>query len=379
MFGIDEECGKIVLGCERADRVRVAPVVEQLSALGYGVELASGLDVAERPLIDAIERLGSNAVYLLLGGAHSPRPVVDRWRRIVGEAGVPAEQIWMGDARFIGPSDLMRNAFEMAEGLRSQDSDERTKETPIVAQGPRASRPELAPPRPELSGAPAVLPAVDGFERWRVPIAVGLTVSGLLFSVSLAVAWWGSSGSDEASKEVEERPISAAIATHEDADDPGDERPGREPEEPADAAEPPSEPSGEPEGESPDAIDRALARRDFRAIDVLLVAPAAREDEGDEGPATMTNFTDAQAYCESLEIAGVTGWNLPTVGELVSLQRGGMLGGGTYWSKTSGDVHGDSHMVWNQRKKRWKAVGSWWHYGNIVCVRRRVPGAAANG
>lgn len=87
-------------------------------------------------------------------------------------------------------------------------------------------------------------------------------------------------------------------------------------------------------------VQLALRERAVRALDILLVA---------RRPSKPLPFADAQKHCESLDVLGIQGWRLPDVGELASLGDAGMLGRVFYWSQTSGDTFGDTHMAWNGR------------------------------
>jgi hypothetical protein len=87
-------------------------------------------------------------------------------------------------------------------------------------------------------------------------------------------------------------------------------------------------------------VQAALRAREVRALDILLVA---------RKPTRPLAFADATRHCSALDVRGIQGWRLPDVGELASLGSAGMLARGVYWSQTSGDTFGDTHMAWNGR------------------------------
>ena len=87
-------------------------------------------------------------------------------------------------------------------------------------------------------------------------------------------------------------------------------------------------------------VQAALRARELRALDILLVVRKASRP---------LSFADAVRHCSGLDVRGIQGWRLPDVGELASLGAAGMLTRGAYWSQTSGDTFGDTHMAWNGR------------------------------
>lgn len=85
----------------------------------------------------------------------------------------------------------------------------------------------------------------------------------------------------------------------------------------------------------------ALRSRKVRALDVILVASEASGDLG---------HSAALAYCEGLELEGITGWRLPQIGELGAMSEANMIGRGHYWSLTAADLFGDVFLAWNERR-----------------------------
>jgi hypothetical protein len=90
-------------------------------------------------------------------------------------------------------------------------------------------------------------------------------------------------------------------------------------------------------------VEAALRAREIRALDILLVV---------RKPSRPLAFGEAVRHCSGLDVQGIQGWRLPDVGELASLDEAGMLTRGFYWSQTSGDTFGDTHMAWNGRTRQ---------------------------
>lgn len=90
-------------------------------------------------------------------------------------------------------------------------------------------------------------------------------------------------------------------------------------------------------------VEAALRARELRALDILLVV---------RKPTKPLSYADAEKHCGAIDVRGIQGWRLPDVGELASLDDAGMLARGFYWSSTSGDTFGDTHMAWNGRTRQ---------------------------
>ncbi len=110
------------------------------------------------------------------------------------------------------------------------------------------------------------------------------------------------------------------------------------------------------------AVARALAEREVRAWNVFLLA-------GDDAAAMV--FSDAETFCKTLSVGEVSGWRLPSIGELSSLSGAKMLGKSVYWSETPGDAFGETRMVLNARKRSMSAVTTGWDGAKPICVRVR--------
>jgi hypothetical protein len=81
-------------------------------------------------------------------------------------------------------------------------------------------------------------------------------------------------------------------------------------------------------------------------------------------------LSEASTLCHELAIDGVTGWRLPSVGELRDLGRARVLPGATYWSRTRGRDP-ETARVYNTRTRR---SGAWLESdptGATVCVHAR--------
>lgn len=123
----------------------------------------------------------------------------------------------------------------------------------------------------------------------------------------------------------------------------------------------------EPSADAPTLEDSAvvlsaLRDREVRALDTLLVAQAV------SGKVTHAG---AQTYCQGLTAGGLTGWRVPSIGELASLGDSKMMKKGLYWSDTPGDAFGDKRMVLNSKKNRIVPVLVTWDGAQAVCVRER--------
>ncbi len=108
-------------------------------------------------------------------------------------------------------------------------------------------------------------------------------------------------------------------------------------------------------------IAAALRDREVRALDIFIVS-----DDGAEG-----SFDSASRYCEDLEVAGIGGWKLPTAGELNSLGAAKLVSKGVYWSRTLGDMFGDTRLVLNASKDRLSAAPTSWTGATPICIRPR--------
>ena len=111
------------------------------------------------------------------------------------------------------------------------------------------------------------------------------------------------------------------------------------------------------------AIAQALEEREVRSWNAFLIA-------GDDAP-SMT-FGDAETFCKTLSAGDISGWRLPSVGELLSITGAKLLDRkGVFWSETPGDAFGDTRLVVNAKKGSTSAVTVGWDGARPVCVRVR--------
>lgn len=130
---------------------------------------------------------------------------------------------------------------------------------------------------------------------------------------------------------------------------------------PAEPPPPPTEPVARGAGDSA-AVAEALRNREVRAFDLFIIAPEESEDMA---------HGSAMAFCEAMDIAGLSGWRMPKLGELNSIAGGGMVGKAIYWSDTLADAFGDTRLVFNGRKKRIGGVTVGFEDARVVCIRDR--------
>lgn len=111
------------------------------------------------------------------------------------------------------------------------------------------------------------------------------------------------------------------------------------------------------------AIAQALEGREIRSWNAFLIA-------GDDAP-NMT-FGDAETFCKTLSAGELSGWRLPSVGELLSLSGAKLLDRkGVFLSETPGDAFGDTRIVVSAKKGSTSAVTVGWDGARPVCVRVR--------
>jgi hypothetical protein len=439
----------VVLGCAKAERGQMAPLLEVFAAQEHHVELVSGVDESSQRWREAGQRHGTRAVYVACGGPGLAEAELTALREELLSLGVPAGNIWAAIVDWSQLDVLVREVDRMLEAA------------PVMVPAPppltsaRASSPSIAPPPPPapapmltagsmqvvglLEGtagsiapmpppSPARLvplgpshepsqvllaprPVVDaarspeGLEPFdtmvgrrmgslrRVAMMLGtLAVAGFVGAVMLASA--SSTSADDGSKPSEPAAEATVAARERPAATSSSRAPGgTEPKAadataraqpaalphagtPASAPAPQALAAASPAAEDDDAlVHAALMQRKIRALDILLVSPeATRKVKGRRTPRTLhTGWTEARTYCESLELAGVDGWRLPTAGELRTLGSSNMLGRRIYWTATEGDAFGSDRLVWNNHKKRMAPAPGAWKGGRVVCVRLQHP------
>jgi len=117
-----------------------------------------------------------------------------------------------------------------------------------------------------------------------------------------------------------------------------------------------------PQGQEIDeaALAKAIKARKISKLDQLLVSRASRK---------KSSLAKAEAHCEALEVAGIAGWRLPEIGELVSLGGARLVRRYIFWSSTAGDAGGERRLTWNAKRKRIRPMSPTWNGGRTVCVR----------
>lgn len=111
------------------------------------------------------------------------------------------------------------------------------------------------------------------------------------------------------------------------------------------------------------AIAQALEEREIRSWNAFLIA-------GEDAPNLV--FEEAVLYCKTLSAGGISGWRLPSIGELLSLSGAKLLDRkGIFWSETPGDAFGDTRMVVNAKKGSTSSVTVGWDGARPICVRVR--------
>lgn len=445
----------MVLGCAKAERGQIAPLLEVLAAQEHHVELVSGVDESRQRWREAGQRYGTRAVYVACGGPGLPPAELVALRDELLALDVPAGSIWAAVVDWSQLDALVREVDRMLDAA------------PVVVPAPppltsaRASGPGVAPPPPpapvpapvpmvgslqvvgplegtvgsiapmpppssarlvpmgpshepsqvslaprpvDAEGSPEELEPFDSMvgrrigSRRRMAWTLGtLAVAGFVGAVMLASP--GSTSADDGSKPVEPaEPVDAAKAVARERTVPAASssrtRGGTEPAvaaaseraqsvatrhaaaPEASALDPAAPGSDVTTAEDDDAlVHAALMDRKIRALDILLVSPeATRKLKGRRTPRVLhTGWDQAKLHCESLEIAGVDGWRLPTAGELRTLGSSNMLGRRIYWTATEGDAFGSDRLVWNNHKKRMAPAPGTWKGGRVLCVRLQHP------
>jgi hypothetical protein len=125
----------------------------------------------------------------------------------------------------------------------------------------------------------------------------------------------------------------------------------------------PTTPVAPPAVEDAPEVVAALRKRDIRALDLVVIAPEAKN---------AVDFAGAFAYCDALVIGELDGWRLPEIGELLSMSRAKIVRRGSFWSATKGDAYGDLRLVLVIKRERISPIGAGWDGGRVACVRERA-------
>jgi hypothetical protein len=216
-----------------------------------------------------------------------------------------------------------------------------------VTPPPPPASAELGGPVPMVAQQPA-----------RNPIVLPAALAGgaLLLGIIAAIAF--TAGDDDDSDDDDAIAQSDAAKKSAQADGKGG----------GGGSTPASEGGGEGESAGSDVavgaprtkVGEALRSREVQALDILLVTTKTA------GP---LEYAAAADYCGGLEVAGLSKWRLPDIGELMSLSAAGMTSGGYHWSSTPADTFGDSHLVWYAKRSR---VVEREKPNFVVCVRGSV-------
>lgn len=152
----------VVLGCTKAERGHMAPLLEVFAAQEHHVELVSGVDESPQRWREAGQRYGMRAVYVACGGPGLAAAELAALREQLLALGIPATSIWAAVVDWSQLDRLIREVDRMMDAA------------PVVVPAPpplsstRASGPSVvaAPPPPPspstiASIAPSVVPAAS--------------------------------------------------------------------------------------------------------------------------------------------------------------------------------------------------------------------------
>lgn len=410
----------VVLCCARDGRSRLGPVVESLAARGHQVEVVSDVDAQAPGLLATVQRRGATALYVLFESPSLPADRVRSLQTQIRMRGVPAEHVRIASATDEGVAPIQHSPRGFAPAPSSVAS---FPSTPFVD---RSGSQPVAPPAPPASGSGIMddytalgsLKATWRRTIGRSPLVLAASL-GLLVLVGIGTTAAFAMRSDppddataeatitpektaandvQAASDVAEDDVSAAaplaeaaaasdsgsaedeviamaIETDEAASAPDEATPAKKG---ATEPEPEPEPETEPETEASDetndsdVVYRALSERKVRALDLLLVAPEPVVKWRRRTSVRKLSFEDATSYCADLDIGGVTGWRLATIGELSTLTAGRMLDRGKFWSVTKADTFGQSRVVWNSQTAKMGPAPVNWRGGRVLCVRPTV-------
>ncbi len=403
----------IVIAGSSLRRAGLEAVAAALRTKGARVEIAVGVESRRVELLKLSFRFRDAAHYLLCGGPELPAADLRSVAADLVANGVPGGKISCGALTWSNPATVAREAEDR---LAAMGLDLEGPSTAATFPAPRLVNEAAAPPRPPVPSASVPTLAAAPMEidvdvdldeddppRWgsttKLWVAGAIGVAALaLVTVSLS---WGdtvdpdeSDASKTAAAMVAADPGSADL----DHDDEAEPESPLEPDAPspqrllaepvldgADDVEVEDLPTEASDALPADALDEAPARplpsndnelvyaalrgQSIRALDILLVSPAATAGNARRPRVAKMRFEDARAYCHDLEIEGVVGWRLPDIGEAQWLSRSNMIRTGVFWTATKADAFGDERVTWNPRAKRMRTSGQRWRGGRVVCVR----------
>ncbi|MEM6992585.1 MAG: hypothetical protein AAF721_18880 [Myxococcota bacterium] len=344
----------IVLACASADAPAIARQLRRLVDLGVRAEIVAGVDLDVRPLEARLERRLDRSAYVICCSEELDAYQTDLLDLTIRAAEVPAELVWTVPFQasqleaFV--SDILERlhvAGWLAQARPHAQARRRSMtlrgiaipaETPAPARRPRStartrrySDDLLEGPKPTAEpavAAPQPRPARRPRRRW---------VAALGVAAAAALTWLSLPAAEEAHAEDSGVRISVATA----AGVAQDANPTRERSVPGTLA---STMAAERESAGAQTVHAALAQREIRGLDALLVAPSSTR---------RVRRKDAAAQCNALERAGRSDWRLPSAPELAALGSAGFVAPRVAW--------------WTRGSKR-KALATW----NGKKVRRRA-------
>lgn len=341
----------VVLACSGPEAGAIVEVARALIADGVRVDVVAGVDLDSRPIELALEQHSGNTLWVLCRSEHLDEYQLELLLLTVRASEVPEEHVIAlpydqdASSTFVA---LVRRRLTTLAWIGAEPEVPAPRREPTV--------PTLAPDASGLDDVPRSRPG-GRIIGAALAIATSLSVGGW---------WWGSSAAEASDLRVEASPVATArvaeLLADADAEDDAEPQPQPQPEVAARLAAlsrgapmpaapriaetrapheaPPSIDDTAEEGESepvaaavlPKApvfdaespLGRALADREIRALDALLVATQG----------TPTTARRARKQCGRLDVAGVEAWRLPEPEELGALAEAGFLPHDSrYWTR----------------------------------------------
>lgn len=368
----------IVLAYGADGAAAAAAVGDRLRAQGHRVSLVE-LGSGDAPLMEACAQVGGQGLFVVARTDTLTTARCERLRELLRDLGVPmsrslslplAQDPSLADAFVARVATLVRR-IAIAPPRRASSPDTVTTPAaaavdvpapaPVRAADPPTVEPITAVPRvspptsPALMTADVVAPRVQ--RSRRAVAATAGTLAALAIAAIVALRPAAPEAEAAGSDDGVVRATTASAAATQQVMAP----PTATPSQPVAIAAPAA--AGElPTAEDAPAIVAALRKREIRALDVFVVAPESKK------PA---DYAGAAALCDAMEVAGIKGWRLPEIGELISMSRAKMLRKGSYWSVTKGDTFGDLRLVLVIKRERISPVPAGWDAGRVICVRER--------
>lgn len=393
----------VILFCAATDRAAVAPAVEQLGRRGVWSTLVSGVVVDPNRFQQELERHGTNAFYVLCRSPSFDRVRVTKCQMLLLRAGVSEYQIVSVQLSEAGPESVVnpvckhieqfgrRPATSSGHGRPAFDDFEDDEEatTPfrlqdiVRAPDPPPAEP-AAPPIAEESSE-ELQPAPDLQPVQRAPSSrgrfgvmhVAIGAFAVLGIAGLAAVLVGGDDADE----TETRTVASAAVTPAsipptaEVEEPAPQA-GREPvvalpsPTPAADAEPDLELEPEPEPPPEQAPSAAASPAPGGAPGVLAALQSGKVRALDSivYAAQVSKYDDydaALAYCDALQIDGLSGWRLPTSEELITLVKPKLIKRARYWTSSSTKR---SAQLFEGKSRRTKRRKRSYGGGRALCV-----------